>query len=51
MAKIGGKIYADLHSPLTHYGTHPFRGHVWTKFKVEEGEKKIDANDIQQSKD
>jgi hypothetical protein len=49
--KIGGKIYADLHSPLTHYGTHPFRGHVWTKFKVEEGEKKINANDIQQSKD
>ena len=47
--KIGGKIHADLQSPLTHYGTYPFAGHVWTKFKVDEVIK--DGNDIQQSKD
>lgn len=46
--KIGGKIYADLQSPLTHYGTYPFAGHVWTKFKVDEVIKK-DGNDVQQS--
>ena len=46
--KIGGKIHADLQSPLTHYGTYPFAGHVWTKFKVDEVIK--DGNDIQQSK-
>ena len=46
--KIGGKIYADVQSPLTHYGTYAFRGHVWSKFKVEENK---NANDIQQSKD
>jgi hypothetical protein len=46
--KIGGKIYADLHSPLTHYGTYAFRGHVWTKFKIEGV--KPNANDIQQPK-
>ena len=58
--KIGGKIHADLQSPLTHYGTYPFAGHVWTKFKVDEiikkdgtkikaDEVKKDGNDIQQS--
>ena len=47
--KIGGKIHADLQSPLTHYGTYPFVGHVWTKFKVDEVIK--DGDDIQQSKD
>ena len=47
--KIGGKIYADVNTPLTHYGTHPFAGHVWTKFKVDEVTK--NDNDIQQSKD
>jgi len=46
--KIGGKIYADVQSPLTHYGTYAFKGHVWSKFKVEENK---NANDIQQSKD
>lgn len=46
--KTGGKIYADVHSPLTHYGTYAFVGHVWTKFKVEESK---NANDVQQSKD
>jgi len=47
--KIGGKIYADLHSPLTHYGTYAFKGHVWTKFKIEGVEP--NANDIQQPKE
>jgi len=47
--KIGGKIYADVISPLTHYGTYPFRGNVWTKFNVEGVNK--NANDIHQSKD
>ena len=47
--KIGGKIYADVISPLTHYGTYPFRGNVWNKFNVEGADK--NANDIQQSKD
>ena len=46
--KIGGKIYADVQSPLTHYGTYAFKGHVWSKFKVEDNK---DGNDIQQSKD
>ena len=47
--KIGGRIFADVISPLTHYGTYPFAGNVWTKFEVE-GAKK-NANDIHQSKD
>jgi hypothetical protein len=47
--KLGGKIFADVISPLTHYGTYPFRGNVWTKFSIE-GDKE-NANDIQQSKD
>jgi len=47
--KIGGKIFADVISPLTHYGTYPFRGNVWNKFNVEGADK--NANDIQQSKD
>ena len=38
--KIGGKIYADLMSPLTHYGTYPFRGNVWSKFNISEKDKK-----------
>ena len=46
--KIGGKIYADVQSPLTHYGTYAFKAHVWSKFKVEDNK---NANDIQQSKD
>jgi hypothetical protein len=50
--KIGGKIHADLQSPLTHFGTYPFAGHVWTKFKIDDNVKVIkDGNDIQQSKD
>ena len=47
--KIGGKIFADVVSPLTHYGTYPFAGNVWTKFEIE-GAKK-NADDIHQSKD
>jgi hypothetical protein len=46
--KLGGKIHADLQSPLTHYGTYPFAGHVWTKFKVDEEIKNDD--DLQQPK-
>ena len=45
--KIGGKIHADLQSPLTHYGTYPFAGHVWTKFKIDEVIK--NGDDVQQS--
>jgi len=49
--KIDGKIHSDLRSPLTHYGTYPFAGNVWTKFKVDDKVKveKKDGNDIQQS--
>ena len=49
--KIGGKIHANLHSPLTHYGTYPFAGHVWTKFKIDDNVEvdKTNGNDIQQS--
>lgn len=47
--KIGGKIFADVISPLTHYGTYPFKGNVWTKFNVEEV--KENDNDLQQSKE
>tara|TARA_A100001201_G_scaffold44141_1_gene45011 strand:- start:1846 stop:2661 length:816 start_codon:yes stop_codon:yes gene_type:complete len=43
--KIGGKIFADVISPLTHYGTYAFRGNVWNKFDVKEENK--DGNDIQ----
>jgi len=51
--KIGGKIHADLQSPLTHYGTYPFAGHVWTKFKIDDDVKveNKNGNDLQQSKD
>lgn len=50
--KIGGKIHVDLRSPLTHYGTYPFSGNVWTKFKID-NEVKVEnknGNDIQQPK-
>ena len=47
--KIGGKIFADVTSPLTHYGTYPFKGNVWTKFDIK-GDN-TNANDIHQSKD
>ena len=49
--KIGGKIHADLQSPLTHYGTYPFAGHVWTKFKIDDNIEvdNTNGNDIQQS--
>ena len=51
--KIGGKIHVDLRSPLTHYGTYPFAGHVWTKFKIDDDVKveNKNGNDLQQSKD
>jgi len=50
--KIGGKIHSDLRSPLTHYGTYPFAGHVWTKFKIDDKVKveKKNGDDLQQSK-
>jgi len=47
--KIGGKIHADVVSPLTHYGTYAFKGHVWSKFDVKGADK--NADDVQQSKD
>ena len=47
--KLGGKIFADVISPLTHYGTYPFKGNVWTKFDVQGVNK--NADDIHQSKD
>ncbi len=31
---IGGKIYADISSGLTHYGNYSFKGNVSTQFKV-----------------
>ena len=30
--KIGGSVYADITSGLTHYGTYAFRGNVGTQF-------------------
>jgi len=30
--KIGGKVYADIMSGLTHYGTYAFHGNVGTQF-------------------
>ena len=37
--KVNGKIYADLMSPLSHYGTYAFKGNVWSKFNVAEKDK------------
>jgi hypothetical protein len=48
--KIGGKIYADLLSPLTHWGNYAFKGYAWSKFTVAPGDKK-DANDVLKSKE
>ena len=31
---IGGKIYADISSGLTHYGNYSFKGNVGTQFKL-----------------
>ena len=30
--KIGGKVYADIVSGLTHYGNYSFKGNVGTQF-------------------
>ena len=30
--KIGGKIYADIASGMTHYGNYAFKGNVGTQF-------------------
>ena len=30
---MGGKIYADIVSGMTHYGNYAFRGNVSTQFK------------------
>ena len=49
--KIGGKIYADLMSPITHYGTYPFRGNVWSKFNISEKDKhKLKIKEISDGK-
>jgi len=47
--KLGGKIYADVQSPLTHWGTYAFKGNVWSKFKID-GVDKENANDIHKPK-
>ena len=39
--KIGGKIYADVASSLTHYGTYSFKGNVSHKFAEQD---KIEDN-------
>ena len=39
--KIGGKIYADVASSLTHYGTYSFKGNVSHKFAEQD---KIENN-------
>ena len=31
---IGGKIYSDILSGMTHYGNYSFRGNVYTQFKT-----------------
>ena len=31
--KIGGEIWVDLHSPLTHTGNYTFKGNFYSKFK------------------
>ena len=31
--KIGGKIYADIVSGMTHMGNYSFKGNVGTQFK------------------
>ena len=31
---MGGKIYADIKSGMTHYGNYAFRGNVGTQFKI-----------------
>ena len=41
-SKIGGKIWADVASPLVHHGNMHFKGHVGTIFSV--------ANDINKGK-
>ena len=45
--KIGGKIYADISSPLTHWGTFSFKGHVGTRFKSKEEYNAINKSTIQ----
>jgi len=34
---MGGEIWADLESRLTHVGTMSFRGDIATQFKKDEG--------------
>jgi len=33
--ETGGKVHADLQSPITHYGTHAFKGNLWSKINQE----------------
>jgi len=40
-SKIGGKIYADVASPLVHQGNMHFKGHVGTIFSIADDTNKI----------
>ena len=42
--KIGGKIYADVVSSLTHYGTYHFRGNISHKFAEKSNIEDRDGN-------
>jgi|TARA_R100001440_G_scaffold66881_1_gene88050 hypothetical protein len=33
--KLGGKIYADIGSTLTHVGPYRYTGHLWKHFNIE----------------
>ena len=45
--KIGGKIYADITSPLTHWGTFAFKGHIGTRFKSKEEYNAANKSELQ----
>jgi len=45
--KIGGKIYADIQSPITHWGTFAFKGHVGTRFKSKKEYNAINKSKLQ----
>ena len=35
--KLGGKIYADIGSTLTHVGPYRYTGHLWKHFNIQKG--------------
>ena len=35
--KLGGKIYADIGSTLTHVGPYKYTGHLWKHFNIQKG--------------